>query len=157
MIDPIIPKSLVDAIKDTFSIQASTTVEIKAVSVVPPGGINGVDVVSVIGLNSPTLEGTRALCFPKATFLGVMNKMLAENYTEITVENADGAGELLNITYGGARVKINEAGHSFMPAIPTVAIGDKIQIVHKNTQKIVRIECNCGFGPFFSQVSLRKK
>ncbi len=156
-IDPIIPKSLVDSIKDAFGIQASCPIEIKSVTAVPPSVVNGIDIISIIGVQSAKLRGTFALCFPKVAFLGIVNKMLGETFPEINNDNADAAGELLNITYAGARVKINQAGHDFQPAIPSVVRGNDIIVAHGEVPLIVRVNCQSEFGPFHAEISLRKK
>ena len=155
-IDSIIPRSLIDSLKETFSIQASTPIEIIKVSVVEPQSLHEVDLIAAIGLKSSVLYGTLALCLPAVPFLAILNRMLGENYTEITPENSDAIGELLNITYGAARVKINQSGHDFSPAIPTVTCGTKIQISHGSAAKIIRIDCKCEFGLLYVEVSLRE-
>jgi chemotaxis protein CheX len=82
--------------------------------------------------------------------------MLGETYTEVNSENADAAGELLNIIYGNARVKINLAGHAFLPAIPTVIYGEKVKISHGDVSLIVRVDCETDLGSFHLEVSLKK-
>lgn len=153
--DPAIPTILMGAVKETFNVQVNCPLEILSAKAVDPEPSHDADITAAIGLKSSKFVGTLALCFPKATFLGVVNQMLGENHVEITRENSDAASELLNIIYGTARVKLNQEGHDFQPAIPTVAKGKEIQISHGNTPKIVRIECNCPCGPLFLEVSLR--
>ena len=155
-IDAIIPRSLTNSLKETFSIQASTPIEITKLSVVEPHTLQDVDLIAAIGLTSSAFTGTLALCFPGKPFLAVISRMLGEDYTEITIENSDAIGELLNIVYASARVKMNQGGHDFSPAIPTVIRGSHIQISHGNAAKIIRVECKCEFGPFYLEVSLRK-
>lgn len=158
-LDPIIPKSLIESIQDTFTVQANTPIEIlqvKAMDVADSSNENS-DLIAAIGMNSGKISGTVAICFPKTTFLGVVNRMLGENYTEITNENSDAASEILNILYGGARVKINKAGHDFTPAIPTVTRGKSLRIAHGDSKKVVRIDCRCEFGTLHVEVSLRNR
>ena len=154
--DPMIPNTLVNSVKEVLSIQATVTVTVKKVEAVPPIQLPGIDIASSIGIKGKDLTGTLAICFPRATFLAIVGKMLGEAYAEINNENADAAGELLNIIYGSARVKINEAGHSFLPAIPTVVYGDKLKVSHGDVPLIVRIDCETEFGPFHLEVGFRK-
>lgn len=156
-IDPLIPTTLVDALKQAFSVQISTPVEIKGAKAIPPTRISGIDLTAVIGIRSSALTGSIALCFPSRTFLGVVNQMLGEKYEKIDRENQDAAGELLNILYGSARVKLNQAGYDFAPAIPTVVLGSEIQISHGNSPLMIKIDCECSYGPFHLEVSLRKQ
>lgn len=155
-IDPVIPKSLVDSLKTAFSVQASTPVEITAVGAVDATASRDVDLIAAIGLKSSQFSGTLAICFPSATFLAIVNRMLGESHQEISRENSDAAGELLNIIYASARVKINEGGHDFALAIPTVAGGQNLHISHGGSPKIVRVNCSTDCGPFFLEVSLRR-
>lgn len=154
-LESILPKYLVEALREAFSIQASTNVEIKNVKVADPDGATNAEVISAIGLKSSTASGTLAIGFPAKTFLGVVNKMLGENYTSVTAENSDAASELLNITYASARVKINQEGFDFMPAIPTTTRGALVNVSHGGS-KVVRVECECSYGNFFMEVSIRK-
>jgi len=155
-IDPIIPKSLLDAVKEVISIQASVPVTIKSVAAVASNQVSNIGIVSSIGIREPGLGGTLALCFPTVTFLTIVGKMLGETYSEITDENADAAGELLNIIYGNARVKINLAGHAFLPAIPTVIYGEKVRVSHGDGAQIIRVDCETNSGSFHLEISLKK-
>ena len=154
-LDPIIPKSLMEAILSSFQVQATTAVELLGATAIAPGRDPHIDIAATIGIRSSGYSGILALCFPQATFLGVINKMLAEQYQAINEENSDAAGELLNIIYGSARVKFNDGGHDFSPAIPTVVFGNDINISHGSTPLVVRINCRCEFGPFSLEISLR--
>jgi CheY-specific phosphatase CheX len=156
-LDPVIPRSLVDSIRDSFGIQASTPVEIVGVSTEVAPSPMAVDVVSALGMKSSQLQGTLALCLPSKSFLGIINKMLGENFQTITPENADAAGEMLNIIYASARVKWNQAGHDFEPSIPTTARGSNLQMSHGSNAKVVRISCKCEHGDFYLEVSLRRR
>jgi chemotaxis protein CheX len=156
VLEPLIPRTLVETLKNTFAIQASTEITIKSLAAVPPSPLAGCDLVSIIGMKSSTLSGLAALVFPAATFLGVVNRMLGENYTEINQENSDAAGEILNIIYGSARVKINDGGHDFTPAIPTVVKGTDVGVAHGDVPLVVRIACDSDLGPFFMEISLRR-
>lgn len=154
--DSIIPKSLMDSLKDAFAVQASTTVKLLQVTAVDPQSLPNVDIISAIGIRSSSIAGTLAICFPAPTFLGVLNKMLGENYAEITQENADAAGELMNIIYASARVKINQSGHDFAPAIPTTTRGAALQISHSGSKKVIRVDCSCDYGPFYLEIGVRR-
>lgn len=156
VLDPLVPKTLITSLKEAFSIQASTPIEIIGAKAVTPSRLPGIDIASVMGIRSTKLEGSLALCFPVVTFLGIVNHMLGEKYTEVTPENADAAGELLNILYAQARVKLNEAGYDFTPALPTVVRGEQIEVSHGALGMIVRIECKCQFGSLYLEVGLRK-
>lgn len=150
-----VPMTLVDALKETFAIQAQSPVEILKVTVVDNSALSDSDIVAAIGLHSSEAAGTAAICFPDGTFLGVVNRMLGENYSKVDAENVDAAGELMNIIYASARVRINQAGHDFTPAIPTVTRGTGVRISHGGATKVAVVECRCDHGPFRLEVSMR--
>jgi chemotaxis protein CheX len=81
---------------------------------------------AVIALNSAVFNGTIALCFPEKVFLGLMEKMLGEKYTEINKELEDGASELLNIIFGQAKKVLNDKGYAIQKAIPSIYRGDAV-------------------------------
>ena len=154
--DPAIVGPVLEAIRKAFSVQASTEIQIlsfKPITLVPP--IN-VGIAAMMGILSKNFNGTLAILFPENTFVGVVNKMLGESYTAINEENADAAGEFLNIVYGIARPTINENGHDFTPAIPNVVRGDKIQISHASGYLVGAISCQSEFGEFRVELSLKK-
>lgn len=150
-----VAKALVESLKDAFQVQASTAVEIKKVEAIKAAPIEDIALLASVGMKSASFQGVAALFFPSRTFLGVINRMLGESYADVTDENADAAGELMNILYASARVKINKAGNDFLPAIPTVVKGANIGMMHGGVPMIGRITCECEFGPFFVEVSLR--
>lgn len=155
--ETIVPTALFDSLRETLKIQANTPVEILQVASSERSDLNDVDIIAAIGMNSTAFGGTVAICFPKDTFLKIINQMLGESYTEISPENADAAGEFLNIIYASARVKINEAGNDFVPALPTTTRGPHIQLSHGGGNKIVRATCSTAHGLFYFELSFRKK
>jgi chemotaxis protein CheX len=90
----------------------------------------GIDIAGIIGLTSARFQGSIALCFPEPTFLAVLSNMLGETYSQITPDLEDGAGELMNIIFGQAKVELNELGHTIEKAIPTVVRGQSLAIRH---------------------------
>lgn len=155
--ESVIPTSLFESVRETLRVQASTPVEITRVETIERSSLSDVEIIAAVGMNSSLYSGTLAICFPKETFLKVVNQMLGEKYTEITVENSDAAGELMNIIYASARVKINQAGNDFGPALPTTTRGPHIQISHGGSNKIVRATCGTAYGTFYFEISFRRK
>ena len=151
----LVAQLLVKALSSTFEIQTSTPITIAKMEAIRPTPIPDVVLLTSIGMKSSKLQGVAALHFPKKTFLGLVNRMLAESYTEVTDENADAASELMNILYGSARALINQEGHDFLPGIPTVIRGSDVVLMHGGVPFIARVTCNCEFGPFVLEMSLK--
>lgn len=107
------------------------------------------DIAAVIGLNSKVFNGTITLCFPSSVFLRIMGNMLGEEYTEITEELEDGAGELLNIIFGHAKKILNDnEDYSIEKAIPTVVTGKGISTMKIKGSKIIAIPFETSDGMF---------
>ena len=153
----MILECILEAVRKAFSIQASTQVQITAVK---PGKAETrprSDIAAILGMSGSAMSGSIALCMPSATFLGIVNRMLGENYAQITQENSDAAGELLNIVYGLARNQINLKGFDFAPAIPTVVRGEKLELSGpgQGGGLIAEIRCETDLGPFHVEVTLK--
>lgn len=86
-----------------------------------------VDIAGTIGLTGRDFRGAMIVSFPKATFLSLMARLLKERHREITPELEDGAAELTNIIFGLAKTHLNQAGHQFSMAIPSVLRGDELE------------------------------
>lgn len=116
-----------------------------------PGDISG-----VIGLVSDVFTGSVVISFPKETFLGIMSRMLGEEFTEITQDIEDGAGELTNIIFGQAKITLNERGYGINTAIPSVITGKNHSIsqVSKGPRLVIPFETDV--GAFFVEICISK-
>jgi len=80
--------------------------------------------------------------------------MLGENYTEINSEIKDGAAELTNIIFGGAKTILNSKGLAIKTALPMVVSGQDHSI--QNTQNATRVVVpfDSDAGQFFIEIFL---
>lgn len=92
------------------------------------------DIAGLIGITSPSFSGSIVLRFSEKIFLSLMGKMLGEEYKEITQDLEDGAGELLNMIFGHAKKVLNDNGHSFEKALPTIVRGSAMSVNHASAQ-----------------------
>ena len=111
------------------------------------------DIAAVIGLAAKAFTGSITLCFPKPVFLEIMGNMLGEKFTDITQDLEDGAGELLNIIFGSAKVVLNERGYDIQKAIPNVIRGQKLHTNHMTSAKVVVLPFTTGVGEFHVEIS----
>ena len=88
--------------------------------------INKKDIIGTVRISSEKFSGTVCIAFPEETFLNVMNEMLDEKFLTITNDNADGAGEMINIIYGHAKKILNECGYHFEKSLPEITFGPEI-------------------------------
>lgn len=104
-------------------------------------------IVGIVSLNCQSFHGSIALCFPTPVFLKVYERMLGEAHKEITAETEDAVAELLNIVYGGAKVRLNKQhGFDFQPAIPTVLRGDRITIRQQTKNPVIVLPFESDIG-----------
>lgn len=154
-----IPTCIRKAIIDSFSIQLGVNAEIASVSMERKGAAlaaEKIECLSMIGIKSPGFDGSLALGFPASTFLKLFEKMTGEAVTEVTDQNADACGEMLNIIYASARVKINESGFEFQPAIPSTVRGKELSIAQANSSSYLKLNCNSEIGAFIVALTLKK-
>lgn len=111
------------------------------------------DIIALIGLTSKAFTGTVALCFPGPVFLKIMSGMLGEECKELNQDIEDGAGELLNIIFGQAKIKLNEKGHEIEKAIPSVIRGSDLNLKHLSDTYIFVLPFKCDAGQFEIQIA----
>lgn len=112
------------------------------------------DVSGVIGIVSDTFNGSVVISFPEKTFLKVMSGMLGEEYTELTKDILDGAGEITNMIFGMAKVTLNERGYGIKIALPQVISGKGHSLSAMSKGPTVIIPFSSTAGDFFVEVSL---
>jgi len=115
------------------------------------------DIAGIIGITSPTFNGSIALCFSEKVFLHLMTKMLGEEFNKITPDLEDGAGELLNMIFGYAKKILNENGHSFEKALPTIVRGSGISLSHHGGNGAVILPFDGECGKFYMEINTETK
>ncbi len=155
----VIPLSLQQAITDTFQVQLSMPVKVSVTTMSASETLKAtsiLDIVSVMGVKCTGFTGSLALGFPKVMFMHALESMLGEKHTEITNENADACGELLNIIYASSRVKINESGFDFQPAIPSTVCGKEVSLPIGQFSSFMKFTCESEKGSFLLAFSLKR-
>lgn len=147
-------KPFIDSALNTLQVQCSLECKtgkpfVKGKDVVQPD----FEIAAIIGLTSPSFTGSIAICFPKAVYLKIMSNMLMSEFTEITQDLQDGAAELLNIIFGGAKTVLNQQGYTIQKAIPTVVRGQHIQTSHLSTSPVMVIPFGTIAGEFHIEIS----
>ena len=110
------------------------------------------DLAGVINITSNTFVGSITLCFSKDFFLDIMSKMLCETFTEINDDLQSGAGELLNIIFGAAKVVLNKKGYTIQKAIPTVIRGNAISTSHPKNHPVLVLPFQAGATEFYMEI-----
>ena len=113
------------------------------------GSISG-----VIGLVSDSFNGSVNITFPEDVFLKVVSGMLGEEYTELSQEITDAAGEITNMIFGQAKVILNEKGYGIKTAIPSVVSGKDHSLEALTKGPIVVVPFESSKGSFFVEICL---
>ncbi|WP_408095915.1 chemotaxis protein CheX [Peredibacter sp. HCB2-198] len=112
------------------------------------------DVSGVIGIVSDAFNGSVVISFPEKTFLNIMSGMLGEEYTEITKDILDGAGEITNMIFGQAKVVLNEKGYGIKTAIPSVISGKDHSLQGITKGPVIVVPFESTGGNFFVEICL---
>lgn len=154
-----IPPCIETAVSEAFRVQLAMTASLKKMSM--ESGYQGgrpIDCLSSLVLNSSTLIGSLAIGFPKETYLAILGRMIGEEVTELTADNSDAAGEMLNIIFGSGRKMINEGGFDFDPAIPTTVTGTGLALAKSNLAgTALFFDYESDAGSFLLMLSLKSK
>ncbi len=135
-----------------LKIQAQVTAEPGKVFVKKPGDKLKGDVSGVIGIVCEKFNGSVVISFPEKTFLNVMSNMLGEEYTELTQDILDGAGEITNMIFGQAKVTLNERGYGINIALPQVISGKEHSLSTSSKGATVVIPFTSSAGDFFVEI-----
>ncbi len=105
---------------------------------------------AVIGITSPTIQGSMSVHFPEAVFLSLMNRMLGESMTQIEPGLEDGAAEITNIIFGNAKTKLNELDFQIQMALPTLLRGKRIENIGSGSpENLLGVEFSLDSGPLW--------
>lgn len=152
-LDPQFCKPFIEGTIKTFKIQYKTELTqlkpyIKGTREQPNISIAGSIVVS-----TSRFSGNIILCFTEKMFLGLMERMLGETFTEITHDLQDGVAELLNMIYGHAKTILNEQGYALEKALPTILRGKNLSTNHAQNAKVFVLPFQSDLGEFEIEVS----
>lgn len=112
------------------------------------------DVSGIIGIVSEAFNGSVVISFPESTFLKIMSSMLGEVYTRLDKEIVDGAGELLNMIFGQAKIVLNDKGHGIKTAIPSVITGKDHSTTSMTKGPVVVVPFESLAGKFLVEICL---
>jgi chemotaxis protein CheX len=112
------------------------------------------DVSGIVGFTGDT-EGSLCLSFSKGCILSIVSKMFGEEAKEINDEVKDAVGELTNVISGDSRRRLEEIGHHFSGAVPTVITGPAHEVRHITKGPILCIPFATKAGSFVVEVCFR--
>lgn len=154
-------KTFVNSAKKVFFVQVQSMCEQKVIAVKSKEKelLIG-DVSGIIEVMNNNLTYAVVITFPKQTFVNIANKVLSENYTDVTDENIDLASELINIIYGQAKIVFPPQKGNFKLPLPYVNKGRAFEgfKFEKETKskleegKVITVSFGSAVGEFFIEV-----
>lgn len=112
------------------------------------------DISGIIGIVSDTFTGSVVISFPEKSFLNIISQMLGEEIKVIDKDVCDGAGEIINIIFGQAKISLNELGYGIKTAIPSVVTGKDHTLSAQTKGPVMVIPFESNMGPFFIEIGL---
>lgn len=155
MIDINFVNPFLAATLNVIKVQANITAEPGKVYLKKPEDDLKGDVSGVIGIVSEAFNGSVVISFPEKTFLKVMSNMLGEEYTVLSKDILDGAGEITNMIFGQAKVTLNDRGYGIKVALPQVISGKGHSLTTPSAKgPTVVIPFTSEAGDFFVEISV---
>jgi chemotaxis protein CheX len=111
------------------------------------------DVSGIIGLTGAA-NGTLSVTFEEKSILKVVSNMFGETLDTVNEEVADAVGELTNMISGQARRELEQKGHLFHAAIPSVVSGKGHKLVHMTRGPRIAIPFSTDDGGFTIEVCM---
>ncbi|MCX8118311.1 MAG: chemotaxis protein CheX [Desulfobacterota bacterium] len=112
------------------------------------------DISGIVGITGET-QGSICITFSRECILLILSQMLGENVYEINDQVKDAVGELTNMISGDSRRRLEELGHHFQGAIPSVISGPGHEIRHVTKGPILSIPFKTHGGPFTVEVCFK--
>ena len=111
-------------------------------------------VSGVIGLASAQLKGNMVLGFDEPSILGIVSKMLGEEFQSIGPDVVDAVGELTNMISGVAKSSLSEKGFSFDMASPVMIVGKDVAIIQLTKAPVIVVPFETDKGKFVIEANL---
>jgi chemotaxis protein CheX len=111
------------------------------------------EIAGVIALTCSEFTGSISICFRADVFLKLYENMVGEKHEVITREIEDAAGEILNIIFGQAKTVLNDKkGYTLEKALPTILVGEKLQLHHQSRNPAIVLPFESPAGAFHLEV-----
>lgn len=154
MLDTDFINPFLNATLNVLKIQAGVEAKAGKIFLKSDDKKNSGDISGVIGLISDSFSGSVNITFPEKVFLEIVSGMLGEEYTEMSQDIVDAAGEITNMIFGQAKVILNEKGYGIKTAIPSVVSGKNHSLEALTKGPIVVVPFESSKGSFFVEICL---
>lgn len=114
------------------------------------------DVSGIIGMTGDAI-GSLALTFSEECIIGIVSRMVGENYSEINKDVTDAVGELTNMISGASRKIMERDNLKVFAAIPSVIHGKDHSVRHVIQGTSIVIPFKTESGDFVIDVCLQSQ
>ncbi|MCB0323217.1 MAG: chemotaxis protein CheX [Bdellovibrionales bacterium] len=138
----------------------STMAQTEAFSGTPKLKVDNVtwgEVTGLIGMAGDNVVGNLIISFDEPSILGIVSRMLGENFLSISDEIVDAVGEITNMISGGAKAKLATEGFQFNMATPVMVQGKHVKMSQLTTSPIISIPFETNEGKFVIEASIQRK
>ena len=112
------------------------------------------DVTGVIGMAGEELSGNLVISFDQPSILGIVSRMLMEQFSSLSPEVVDAVGEITNMISGGAKRGLSEKGFKFSMATPIMLTGKNVEIKQYSNAAILQVPFVTPEGRFVIEANL---
>lgn len=112
------------------------------------------EITGLIGMGGDNVTGNMTLSFDPPSILGIVSRMLSEEFTVVNKDVIDAVGELTNIIAGGAKRELAEKGYVINMASPSMLSGKNIELVQRSSAPIWRVIIKTPEGSFALETNL---
>lgn len=113
-------------------------------------------VTGLIGMAGDDVTGNMVVSFDEQAILGIVSKMLMEEFKSLTPDVVDAVGEITNMISGGAKKELSELGFSFNMATPIMITGKSVELSQLSKAPIVVLPFSTDAGQFVIEANLAK-
>ncbi|MFQ5488699.1 MAG: chemotaxis protein CheX [Gammaproteobacteria bacterium] len=110
------------------------------------------EVSGIIGLAGNKVRASLAITFPKAVILEIMQRLFGEAQDTIDDQVSDLVGELTNMTTGGAKRLLADAGYDFDMSVPVVVSGANHLVNHQSPGTTIITPIRTENGDIFLEI-----
>lgn len=111
-------------------------------------------VTGIIGMAGEGVAGNMVLSFDQPSILGIVTKMLGEEFKEVNKDVVDAVGELTNMISGGAKNELYEYGFRFHMATPIMIVGKDMELTQLTKAPTITIPFKTPEGEFVVEANL---
>jgi chemotaxis protein CheX len=110
-------------------------------------------VTGIIGMASDKLRGNAIVSFEEKAILGIVSRMLSEDFTSVSQDVLDAVGEITNMIVGNAKRDFSEKGYVFDMAIPLMVVGKDLEMSQMGKGPTVSVPFGTEFGNFVVEIN----